>query len=73
MRLVVLLLLLLPLGTKNLKKYIRRENENTGVQKKCRKPRKAGKVQQVIDGGGAQVGTCERPGRCQPSPLRKKI
>ena len=49
-----------------------RENENTEVQKKCRKQRKAGKVQQVIDGGGIQVGTCERPGRCQPSPLRKR-
>ena len=34
--------------------------------------RKAGKVRQVIDGGGVQVGACERPGRCQPSPLRKK-
>ena len=71
--LAVVLLLLLPLCTKKLKKHVRRENENTGVQKKCRKQRKAGKVQQVIDGGGAQVGTCERPGRCKPSPLRKKI
>ena len=42
-------------------------------RKKCRKQRKAGKVQQVIEGGGVQVGSCERPGRCQPSPLRKKI
>ena len=25
-----------------------------------------------MDGGGAQAGTSERPGRCQPSPLRKK-
>ena len=40
------------------------------VQKKVRKQRKAGKVQRVIDGGDVQVGTCERPGRCQP--LRKK-
>ena len=45
------------------KKHIRRENENTEVQKKCRKQRKAGKVQQVIDAGGVQVGACERPGR----------
>ena len=52
--------------------YVRRENENTEVQKKCRKQRKAGKVRQVIDGGGVQVGTSERPGRCQPSPLWKK-
>ena len=70
-------ILLLPLCTEKLKKrkiskYVRRDNENTNVQKKCRKQRKAGKVQQVIDGGGVQVGTCERPGRCQPSPLRKK-
>ena len=61
------------LGTKKLKKHIRRENENIEEQKKCRKQRKAGKVQQVIDGGGVQVGTCERPGRYQPSPLRKNI
>ena len=47
-----------------------RENENTAVQKKYRKQRKAGKVQRVIDGGGVQGG---RPGRCQPTPLRKKI
>ena len=43
------------------------------AQKKWRKQRKAGKVQQVIDGGGVQLGTSERPGRCQPTPLRKKI
>ena len=71
-------ILLLPLCTEKLKKrkiskYVRRDNENTNVQKKCRKQRKAGKVQQVIDGGGVQLGTSERPGRCQPSPLRKKI
>ena len=57
-------------------KYARREDENTQVQKKCtwgRKQRKAGKVQQVIDGGGVQVGACERPGRCQPNPLRINI
>ena len=71
LRLVVVLLLLLPLCTKKLKKH--RENENTEVQKRCRKQRKAGKVQQVINGGGIQVGACERPERCQPSPLRKKI
>ena len=35
--------------------------------------RKAGTVPQVIDGGGAQVGASERPGRCHPSPLRKMI
>ena len=72
LRLVVVLLLLLPLCTKKLNKHVRRENEYTGVQKQCRKQRKAGKVQQVLDGGGAQVGTSERPGRCQPSPLKKK-
>ena len=50
------------------------KNEKTEVaQKNCRKQRKAGTVQQVIDGGGVQLGTSERPGRCQPSPLRKKI
>ena len=37
------------------------------------KAKKAGKIQQVVDGGGVQLGTFERPGRCQPSPLRKKI
>ena len=48
-------------------------NEKTQVvQKKGRKQRKAGTVQQVIDGGGVQLGTFERPGRCQPNPLRKK-
>ena len=51
----------------------KKKNEKTEVQKKCRKQREAGKVQQVIEGGGVQVGTCERPGRCQLSPLRKKI
>ena len=40
-----------------------RENENTEVQKKCRNQRKAGKVQQAIDGGGVEVGTRERPGK----------
>ena len=51
-----------------------RENDNTEeLQEKCRKQRKTGTVPQVIDGGGAQAGTSERPGRCQPSPLRKKI
>ena len=51
-----------------------KENEKTElVQKKWRKQRKAGKVQQALDGGGVQLGTSERPGRCQPSPLRKNI
>ena len=62
LRLVAVLLLLLPLCTKKLKKHTRRENENTEVQEKRRKQIKAGKVQKVIDGGGVQVGTCERPG-----------
>ena len=51
---------LLPLWTKKLKKHTRRENETTQVQKKCRRQRKAGKVQKVIDGGGVQVATCVR-------------
>ena len=55
----------------------KQRNEKTDktevVQKKWRKQRKAGKVQQGIEGGGVQVGTCERPGKCQPSPLRKNI
>ena len=50
-----------------------KKEKTDAVQKKWRKPIKAGKVQQVIEGGGVQVGACERPGRCQPSPLRKKI
>ena len=41
------------------------------VQEKWGKQRKAGKVQQVIDRGGVQLGTSERPARCQPSPLGK--
>ena len=49
------------------------KNEKTEEQKKYRNQRKAGKVQQVVEGGGVQVGTCEGPGRCQPSPLRKNI
>ena len=56
-----------------MRKQRNEKNEKTAVvQKKWRKQRKAGKVQQVIDGGGFQVGTSERPGKCQPSPLRKK-
>ena len=52
----------------------KRKNEKTEVvQKKWRKQRKAGKIQQVIDGGGVQLGTRERPRRCQPSALRKRI
>ena len=51
----------------------RKKNEKTDVvQKKGRKQRKARTVTQVIDEGGAQVGTSERPGRCQPSTLRRK-
>ena len=43
-------------------------------QIKCgRKQRKAEMVPQVIDGGGVEVGPPEMRGRCQPSPLRKKI
>ena len=45
-------------------------------KRRCKKSveseKKAGKVQQVIEGGGVQVGTCERPGKCQPGPIRKK-
>ena len=54
----------------------KQRNEKTDktevVQKKWRKQRKAGKVQQVIEGGGVHVEICERPGRCQPSTLRIK-
>ena len=48
------------------------KNEKPKVQKNCREQGKAGMVQQVVEGGGVQVGACERPGRCQPSPLRKR-
>ena len=81
----MVLLLVLPLCTKKLKKrkkweidrylvnnYVGKTRTNTEVQRKCRKQRKTGKLQQVIEEGGVQVGTCEGPGRCQPSPLRKK-
>ena len=61
-------------GTTKMRQQRNEKNEKTEVvPKKWRKQRKAGKIQQVIDGGGVQLGTCERPGRCQPSPLRKKI
>ena len=58
-----------------MRKQRREKNEKTEVvpgTKKWRKQRKAGKVQPVIDGGDVQLGP-ERPGRCQQSPLRKKI
>ena len=56
-----------------MRKQKRKKNEKTKVvQKKWRNQRKAGKVQRVVEGGGVEVGTSERPGRCQPSPLRKK-
>ena len=74
LRLVVVLLLpgtAAALCKKKLKK--RKNTTKNRSTKKCRKQRKAGKVQQVINGGGVQVGTCERPGRCQPSPVRKKM
>ena len=58
--------------TKNEEKKKRKKLGNRST-KKVRKLRKAGKVQQVIEGGGVQVGACERPGRRQPSPLRRKI
>ena len=61
-------------GATSMRKQRNEKNEKTEVvQKKWRKQRKAGKVQQIIEGGGVQAGTCERPGRCQPNPLRKKI
>ena len=60
-------------GTTKMRNQRNEKNEKTGVvQKKWREQRKAGKVQQVIEGGGVQVGICERPASCQPSPLRKK-
>ena len=61
-------------GTTKTRKQRNEKNEKKEVvQKKGRKQTKPGKVQQVMDGGGVQLGTSERPGRCQPSPLRKKI
>ena len=60
-------------GTTKTRKPRNEKNEKTEVvPKKWRKQRKAGKVQQVIERGGVQVGTCERPWRCQSSPLRKR-
>ena len=57
-----------------MRKHRNEKNERTEVvQKKWRKQRKAGNVQQVLDGGGVQLGISERPGKCQPSPLRKNI
>ena len=60
-----------------MRKQKKRKNEKTEVvQEKWRKKMKSWKllkVQQVIDGGGVQLGTSEGPRRCQPSPLRKKI
>ena len=61
-------------GTTKMRKQRNEKNEKTDIlHKKWRKQKKAGTVSQVIDGGGAQVGTSERPGMCQPSPLRKNI
>ena len=60
-------------GTTKNEEEKKQKNEKTEVQKKWRNQRNTGKVQQVIDGGSVQVGACERPGRCQPSRLRKKI
>ena len=64
------MLLVLPLCTKKLKKrkkweidrylvnnYVGKTRTNTEVQRKCRKQRKTGKLQQVLDGGGVQVET----------------
>ena len=60
-------------GTTKMRQQRNEKNEKTEVvPKKWRKQRKAGKIQRVMDGGGVQVGTSERPGRCQPNPLRKK-
>ena len=51
-------------GTTKIREERNEKNEKTElVQKTWRKQRKAGKVQQVIDGGGVQVGIYERPGR----------
>ena len=61
-------------GTTKMRKQRNEKIEKTEViQKKWRKQRKSGNVQQEIEGGGVQVGACERPGKCQPSALRKKI
>ena len=49
-------------GTTKMRNQRNEKNEKTGVvQKKWREQRKAGKVQQVVEGGGVQVGICERP------------
>ena len=56
-----------------MRKQKRKKLENGTSTKNVEKAKEAGKVQQVIEGGGVQVGTCERSGRCQPSPLRKII
>ena len=61
-------------GTTKMKEQRNKKNEKTEVvKKKWRKQRKAGMVQHVIDGGGVQLVTSERPGRCHASPLGKKI
>ena len=61
-------------GPTKMREQRNEKNEKTQIiQKKWRKQIKAGKVHQVIDGGGGQQGTFERPGKCQPGPLRKKI
>ena len=45
--------------------------EKTQVQKKCRKGRKAGKVQQVVEGGGVQVETLRGQGRANRARSEK--
>ena len=61
--------------TKKMKNKHIREIEKTRTRKykkKGYKAKKSWKGPAIKDGGGVQAGTCERPGRCQPSPLRKK-
>ena len=44
------------------------KNEKTeAVQKKWREQRKAGKVQQLLDGGGVQLGTSAREVPTEPA------
>ena len=51
-------------GTTKMRKQRNEKNEKTDIlHKKWRKQKKAGTVPQVTDGGGAQVGTSEGPGR----------
>ena len=51
-------------NSRNIHTYTQRKREHGNTKKSVESKRKAGTVPQVTDGGGVQLGTSERPGRC---------